>query len=217
MSTTGKPLKRAHLDTFEAVTIGGGTEAPETWRSVSTQDARPPVLLKQALPDNDPAAQAIREVHEPIKIQDDGVLLELHPLGHASGPGNLAVLVPHRSILFAGEVCSNGPKNDIARGHNSRWIEAIGRASATVGRDRRPRFRRHRGPRDSSAAEGLPCGTAPACQLLSSRSPSLVTSSLAGSSSRPECPSRRSSRTGSLMTSPMRPTSGISTTSSRSP
>ena len=44
----------------------------------------------------------------------------------ASGPGNLAVLVPHRHILFAGEVCSNGPKNDISRGHNNRWIEALG-------------------------------------------------------------------------------------------
>ena len=91
------------------------------------------MLLKQALPSNDPAAQAIREVDEITKIQDNGGLLELHPLGHASGPGNLAVLVPHRNILFAGEVCSSGPKNDITRGHNKRWIEAIGQLEQLSG------------------------------------------------------------------------------------
>ncbi len=57
-----------------------------------------------------------REVDEIVKIQDNGGLLELHPLGHASGPGNLAVLVPHGNILFAGEVCSNGPEKRYSKG-----------------------------------------------------------------------------------------------------
>ena len=137
--------------------------------------------LKQALPAHDPAARAIREVHELTRIEDDGVLLELHPLGHASGPGNLAVLIPHRGILFAGEVCSNGPKNSIGKRAQQSVDRGHRTTSADVGRDRRPRFRRHRGPRDSSAAEGLPRGTRPGVSATWSRNRNLVTSSLAGS------------------------------------
>jgi type 1 glutamine amidotransferase len=125
-STTDKPLKRLVLTHSRPSQLEAAREFLRRGVLVFAE-RQTASLLKQTLPANDPAARAIREVHELTKIQDDGVLLELHPLGHASGPGNLAVLVPHRSILFAGEVCSNGPKSSIARGHNRRWIEATGR------------------------------------------------------------------------------------------
>jgi glyoxylase-like metal-dependent hydrolase (beta-lactamase superfamily II) len=124
--TTGKPLRRLILTHSRPSQLEAARKLLKRG-TVVFAERQTASLLKQALPANDPAAQAIREVRGLTKIQDEGVLLELHPLGHASGPGNLAVLVPHRGILFAGEVCSNGPKNSIARGHNSRWIEATGR------------------------------------------------------------------------------------------
>jgi type 1 glutamine amidotransferase/glyoxylase-like metal-dependent hydrolase (beta-lactamase superfamily II) len=123
-STTGKPLKRVILTHSRPSQLEAARQL--LTRGIGVYAAhQTSLLLKQALPGNDPGTQAIREVNEIIRIQDEGVRLELHPLGHASGPGNLAVLVPHRKILFAGEVCSNGPKNDIPRGHNRRWIQAI--------------------------------------------------------------------------------------------
>lgn len=124
-STTGKPLKRVILTHSRQPQLEAAQQLLERGIGVYAEH-QTALLLKQTLLSNDSAAQAIREVDETIKIQDDGGLLELHPLGHASGLGNLAVLVPHRDILFAGEVCSNGPKNDIPRSHNKRWIEAIG-------------------------------------------------------------------------------------------
>jgi type 1 glutamine amidotransferase/glyoxylase-like metal-dependent hydrolase (beta-lactamase superfamily II) len=125
-STTGRPLKRLILTHSRPSQLEAARRLLKRG-IVIFAERKTASLLKQALPADDSAAQAIREVHELTKIQDGGVLLELHPLGHASGPGNLAVLVPHRGILFAGEVCSNGPKSSIARGHNRRWIEATGR------------------------------------------------------------------------------------------
>ena len=125
-STTGKPLKRLIL-THSRPSQLKVAQALMRRGIVVFAERQTASLLKQALPADDPAARAIREVHELTRIEDDGVLLELHPLGHASGPGNLAVLIPQRGILFAGEVCSNGPKNSIASGHNSRWIEVTGR------------------------------------------------------------------------------------------
>ncbi len=124
-STTGKPLKRVILTHSRQSQLEAAQELLKRGIGLYAEH-QTALLLKQALPSNDPAAQAIREVGEMMEIRDNGGLLELHPLGHASGPGNLAVLVPHRNILFAGEVCSNGPKNDIPRGHNKRWIEALG-------------------------------------------------------------------------------------------
>ena len=124
-STTGKPLKWVILTHSRQSQLEAAKELLKRGIGLYAEH-QTALLLKQALPSNDPAAQAIREVDEMIEIRGNGGLLELHPLGHASGPGNLAVLVPHRKILFAGEVCSNGPKNDIPRGHNKRWTEAIG-------------------------------------------------------------------------------------------
>ena len=124
-STTKKPLKRVILTHSRQSQLEAAQELLK--RGIELYAERQTaLLLKRALPSNDPASQAIREVAEITKSQFNDGLLELHPLGHASGPGNLAVLVPHRHILFAGEVCSNGPKNDISRGHNNRWIEALG-------------------------------------------------------------------------------------------
>ncbi|MHB0960327.1 MAG: ThuA domain-containing protein [Pirellulaceae bacterium] len=124
-STTGKPLKRVILTHSRPSQLEAAQKLLERGVEIYAEH-QTASLLKQALLSNDPAAQRIRPVDEITKIQDDGGLLELHPLGHASGPGNLAVLVPHRNVLFAGEVCSNGPKNDISRGRNKRWIEATG-------------------------------------------------------------------------------------------
>ncbi len=124
-STTGKPLRRVILTHSRQSQLKAAQELVKLGIALYAEH-QTALLLKQALPSNDPAAQAIREVSDVMEIRGNGGLLELHPLGHASGPGNLAVLVPHRKILFAGEVCSNGPRNDIPRGHNKRWIEALG-------------------------------------------------------------------------------------------
>ena len=125
-STTGKPLKRVILTHSRQSQLEAAQELLKRGVRLYAEH-QTALLLKQALPSNDPTAQAIRGVSEMIEIRGNGGRLELHPLGHASGPGNLAVLVRHRNILFAGEVCSNGPRNDIPRGHNKRWIEALGR------------------------------------------------------------------------------------------
>ena len=125
-STTGKPLQRVILTHSRQSQLDAAQTLLKRGIAVYAE-RQTALLLKQALPSNDPAAQAIREIEDITKIEDNGALLELYPLGHASGPGNLAVLVPHRNILFAGEICSNGPKNEISRGRNKRWIEAIGR------------------------------------------------------------------------------------------
>ena len=125
-STTNKPLKRvilthsrkSQLDAAR-VLLKRGVRVYAESQTVS--------LLKQALANEDVSAEAIEDIDKLTEIRCDGGSIELHPLGYASGPGNLAVLVPHRGILFAGEVCSNGPKDNISRGHNKRWIEAIGR------------------------------------------------------------------------------------------
>jgi type 1 glutamine amidotransferase len=134
-STTGLPVKRVILthsrpSQLEAaqVLLQRGIEV-----YAASQTA---LLLERAVPSDDRAARVIRQVGQLTLIRDNGGWLELHPLGHAAGPGNLAVFVRHRNILFTGEVCSNGPKNDLARGHNRRWIAALGQleqlSAATV-------------------------------------------------------------------------------------
>ncbi len=125
-STTGKPLKRVVLTHSRQSQLAAAQTLLKRGITVCAE-RHTALLLKQTLPSNDPSAQAIREIDDIIKIEAEGALLELYPLGHASGPGNLAVLVRHRNILFAGEVCSNGPKNEISRGRNRHWIDAIER------------------------------------------------------------------------------------------
>ena len=124
-STTGKPLTRVILTHSRQSQLDTAQELLKRGVRVYAE-GQTAAQLKQALANNDVAAEAIQEIDNPTEIRCDGVSIELHPLGYASGPGNLAVLVPHRTILFAGEVCSNGPRNDIPRGHNKRWIEALG-------------------------------------------------------------------------------------------
>ena len=98
-STTGKPLKRVILTHSRESQLEAAQELLKRGIGLYAEH-QTALLLKQALPSNDPAAQAIREVSEMIEIRGDGGVLELHPLGHASGPGNLAVLVPHRKIIY---------------------------------------------------------------------------------------------------------------------
>ena len=162
-STTGKPLKRVVLTHSRQSQLEAAQELLKRGIEIYAEH-QTALLLKQALPSNDRAAQAIREVNEIIKIQDNGVLLELHPLGHASGPGNIAVLVPHRNILFAGEVCSNGPKNDITRGHNRAGLKPLDNSSNCQPRPSFPHSAGSGAPRFFGGRR-LPGGTAAACQL----------------------------------------------------
>ena len=81
-STTGRPLTRVILTHSRPSQL---TAAQELLKRgiVLYAEHQTALLLKQALPSNDSAAQAIREVDEIVKIQVDGVRLELNPLGHA--------------------------------------------------------------------------------------------------------------------------------------
>jgi type 1 glutamine amidotransferase/glyoxylase-like metal-dependent hydrolase (beta-lactamase superfamily II) len=125
-STTGSPLKRVILTHSRQSQLDAARELLKRGVRVYAE-GQTAAQLKQALASEDASADAIDGIDEPTEIRCDGVSIELHPLGYASGPGNLAALVPQRKILFAGEVCSNGPKNDFSRGHNKRWIEAVTR------------------------------------------------------------------------------------------
>ena len=124
-STTGKPLKQVILTHSRQAQLDAAQELLKRGVRVYAE-GQTAARLRQALANDDDAAEVIQVIDSPIGIRCDGVSIELHPLGYASGPGNLAVLVPHRKILFAGEACSNGPRNDISRGRNKCWIEALG-------------------------------------------------------------------------------------------
>jgi glyoxylase-like metal-dependent hydrolase (beta-lactamase superfamily II)/type 1 glutamine amidotransferase len=123
-STSGKPLRRAILTHSRPSQLDAAQVLLK--RGILVYAARQTAtLLKQALPSNMPGAGSIHEISDVITIDDREQHLELHPLGHAAGPGNLAVLARPGNVLFAGELCSNGPKLELARGQNRRWIDAL--------------------------------------------------------------------------------------------
>lgn len=125
-STTGRPLKQAVLTHSRESQLDAARALLQRGVTVFAE-GRTAALLKRNAAGTGVSVEAVKSVDDPTEIRSNGIVVTLLPLGHASGPGNLAVWVPHRSVLFAGEICSNGPKNDITRGHNRRWIQAIAR------------------------------------------------------------------------------------------
>ena len=114
-STTGKPLKRVILTHSRQSQLEAAQELLKRG-IVLYAEHQTALALKHALPSNDPAAQAIREVDEMTKIQYNDGLLELHPLGHASGPGNLAVLVPSQEHPLCGRGLLKRPQERYFKG-----------------------------------------------------------------------------------------------------
>jgi glyoxylase-like metal-dependent hydrolase (beta-lactamase superfamily II) len=73
------------------------------------------------------AAARIRDFDSRVELNGKGRRVDGLGVGRAAGPADSAVFVPDCGVLFAGELCGNGPRADLSSSDTRDWIAALER------------------------------------------------------------------------------------------
>ncbi|MGH9363237.1 MAG: ThuA domain-containing protein [Thermoanaerobaculia bacterium] len=71
------------------------------------------------------SAPRVEEFTGRLEIGQGAQRLEVLDLGHAAGPGDAAVYAPGAQVLFAGEVCANGPRAQLTGSSTEGWLRSL--------------------------------------------------------------------------------------------
>jgi type 1 glutamine amidotransferase len=105
-----------------------------------------PAGLAARLREGSPATARVREFSGRAEVGDGSQPVDALELGPAAGPADAAVYLPKARVLFAGEVCINGPRAELAGSDVPRWVGALRRLEALPSRTVVPGFGTTAGP-----------------------------------------------------------------------
>ncbi len=107
--------------------------------------------LRQAFPRifagvDGPGGPRLREFRDRLELRDATQHLVVLDLGHAAGPGNAAAVVPGAGVLFAGELCANGPRAALPGSRTEHWVHRLAELEKLASRTVVPGFGSFGGP-----------------------------------------------------------------------
>jgi type 1 glutamine amidotransferase/glyoxylase-like metal-dependent hydrolase (beta-lactamase superfamily II) len=126
---TGKPVREAiltHIDRHEVDAAGMLVErGVSLWAAQEAARVIRGVIEKNRRPGSKSNSPRIRGFTGRLTVGDPDDPIVLLPLGNVTGPGNTAVWLPKRGVLFAGAIGVNGPRAELPGKDTALWIAAL--------------------------------------------------------------------------------------------